>query len=75
MNKFILPCGTEYKAKTTKRGYHSFGVVVELMFPGSAAPFWCLNSSHLTRAAAERAMRKALQESPHGVSAHIVRAV
>ena len=71
---FELPCGTTYKAKLTKRGYHAYGVVLELMFPGAAAPFWSLSSSHITAAAAERAMAKALKASPHGVSGRVVKA-
>ena len=71
---FELPCGTKYKAKRNKRGYHAYGVVLELEFPWQAEPYWTLASSHVTAAAAKRALKKALKESSHGVSGHVVEA-
>ena len=71
---FELPCGTKYKAKRNKRGYHAYGVVLELEFPWQAEPYWTLASSHVTAEAAKRALKKALKESSHGVSGHVVEA-
>ena len=65
---FTLPDGTRYQAKLTKRGQYLFGVFAQLKFPasdGSDVFHWTLASQHLTAAAAVKASKAMLRDSPH----------
>ena len=65
---FVLPDGSRYRAKTTKRGEHLHGVAVKLTFPdrdGNPVDHWTLSSQHQTVKAAVAASKRMLKSTPH----------
>ena len=65
---FVLPDGSRFRAKTTKRGEHLHGVAVKLTFPdrdGKPVDHWTLSSQHLTVKAAVSASKRMLKQTCH----------